>query len=54
MAAEDANYTIPRMNPAIHSLVEMYCDVEFFARNFWVNASEEILQLLLNASGDYP
>jgi hypothetical protein len=54
MAAEDANYTIPRRNPAMHSLVEMFCDVEFFAENFCVNASEEILQLVLNASADYP
>ena len=54
MAAEDANYTIPRRNPAMYSLVEMFCDVEFFAENFCVNASKEILQLVLNCSADYP
>jgi hypothetical protein len=54
MEAEDANYTIPRRNPAMHSLVEMFCDVELFTENFCVNASKEILQLVINDSGDYP
>ena len=34
MAAEDANYTIPRRKPAMHSLVEISCDVEFICQEF--------------------
>ena len=38
----------------MHSLVEMFFNVEFFARNFCINVSKEILQLVLNESADYP